>query len=487
LRLGYTTKAGIRANELELQESNHRVRLGLEVQGGQGLLLNVTEGEPKRRTPDPQDVLMAATRRWRAWFAAAPEVEEPLRAQYYFAWWVLGVNLIALRFCPHYQGVVPSKLGYVGVWHWDAYFHALALRHVDMRLAKDQFRILLEHQLASGMIPDVVHDGGVLAFSSDMVAGDAANSLKYVGADSVLGRRMMQTPITKPPLTAWASWKLYEFDGDVDFITEIYDRSVRSQAWWFRENDVDGNGLPEYQHPYSSGIDDSPLWDEGPPVESPDLSSYLALQYDHLAKLALVLDKGDEAARWRRQAEGLVERLIRLRWDEEAGLFWASRLGKRVGVRTPFNLYPLITGRLPRAVADKVVATLTDETQFWSRHPVPTVALDDPRFDPERMWRGPMWLNPNYLLIDGLFRAGYPEVADSLRRRTLDLITRDGGDMNEYYNPLSGAKPPGATTMFGWTAALFIDLAVAAAWDGDVDADPVAPSKDAHREDIQTS
>lgn len=98
-----------------------------------------------------------------------------------------------------------------------------------------------------------------------------------------------------------------------------------------------------------------------------------------------------------------------------------------------------------------------------------------------------LWLNPNYLLIDGLFRAGYPEVADSLRRRTLDLITRDGGDMNEYYNPLSGAKPPGATTMFGWTAALFIDLAVAAAWDGDVDADPVAPSKDAHREDIQTS
>lgn len=114
-----------------------------------------------------------------------------------------------------------------------------------------------------------------------------------------------------------------------------------------------------------------------------------------------------------------------------------------------------------RLVAARLVAALTDPRRFWSRWPVPTVALDDPAYDPEAMWRGPVWLNVNYLLIDGLARAGYGDLA---RERTLELIL-NGGGLYEYYHPQSGAKPPRATEMFGWTAALFIDLALAASND----------------------
>ena len=56
---------------------------------------------------------------------------------------------------------------------------------------------------------------------------------------------------------------------------EIYEPIVRWNSWWFTMNDQDRNGLCEYQHPFSSGLDDSPLWDEGMPVESPDLNTYL--------------------------------------------------------------------------------------------------------------------------------------------------------------------------------------------------------------------
>jgi glycogen debranching enzyme len=108
------------------------------------------------------------------------------------------------------------------------------------------------------------------------------------------------------------------------------------------------------------------------------------------------------------------------------------------------------------------VAELTDERQFWSRYPVPTVALNDPKYNPNQMWRGPAWVNVNYLLIEGLQRSGYAEVAGELRRRTLDLM-RGRDDIYEYYHPETGENPPLAASTFGWSSAMFIDLAIQAA------------------------
>jgi len=77
------------------------------------------------------------------------------------------------------------------------------------------------------------------------------------------------------------------------------------------------------------------------------------------------------------------------------------------------------------------------------------------------MWRGPTWVNVNYLLIEGLQRSGYPDLARELRRRTLALL---GGqdDIYEYYDPETGANPPKAASTFGWSSAVFIDLAIQA-------------------------
>lgn len=164
---------------------------------------------------------------------------------------------------------------------------------------------------------------------------------------------------------------------------------------------------------------------------------------------------------WARRADVIVERMMDVLWDEEAGLFWARRSGKRIEVRTPFNLFPLLTGRLSPAIADRLVAHLAAPREFWSRYPVPTVALDDPKFDAWQMWRGPTWVNVNYLLIEGLARAGYADLAQELRRRTLDLIAGQD-DIYEYYHPVTGENPPKAASIFGWSAAVYIDLAIQA-------------------------
>ena len=197
------------------------------------------------------------------------------------------------------------------------------------------------------------------------------------------------------------------------------------------------------------------------PVTSPDLNTYLCLQQKALSKIARVIGAEEDAAMWARRADEIVERMMDVLWDEEAGLFWARRAGQSIEVRTPFNLFPLLTGRLSPAVADRLVAHLAAPAEFWSRYPVPTVALDDPKFDAWQMWRGPTWVNVNYLLIEGLARAGYAELAHELRRRTLDLIAGQD-DIYEYYHPVTGENPPKAASIFGWSAAVYIDLAIQA-------------------------
>ncbi len=120
---------------------------------------------------------------------------------------------------------------------------------------------------------------------------------------------------------------------------------------------------------------------------------------------------------------------------------------------------PLLTGRLPERIVDRIVAALADPRRFGAAWSVPTVALGDPDFSPDRMWRGPVWVNTNALVVEGLRASGHPELARELAERTVALVVHGGGP-HEYFNPMTGEKAATATTAFGWSAALFIDLAV---------------------------
>ena len=451
--VSYATDAAPVRNEIDsANDGSAGVRCIVDAHPGAGIALRVSPTpEASLAVPPASAAIAAAERAWREWFAAVPAVAEPYRAHYAYAWWIMRVNLFRPRLDPTREGVVPSKMRYVGIWNWDSYFHAIALRHADVRLAQDQIRIFLDHQLPTGMLPDVIHDGGVVARTTELPAWVAAGGeLPFAEFD-----------LTKPPLTAWAARKVYAVDHDRAFLAAVYEPIARSHRWWLDHCDRDGDGLYEYYHPYSSGMDDSPLWDGGPPVEAPELTAYLGLQSDELARMADALGRSDEARRWREEAAALATRLVALRWDDAAGLFWSTRASRRIAIRTPFNLMPLITGRLPAAIADRLVAALRDERRFWPRYPVPTVALDDPTYDPWTMWRGPVWMSINYLLIDALDRAGFGQVATELRHRTLALgLGQD--DFWEYYHPETGEAPPRAFPVFGWSAAVFIDLAISA-------------------------
>lgn len=375
--------------------------------------------------------------RWKKWFDSVPDVNETYREKYAYAWWVMANNLISPMGYVTREAMMPTKAFYVGVWLWDSALHAIAYRHIDPELARDQIRVMLAHQSADGMLPDAIFDEGIVSEIDHPFHGR----------------------VTKPPILAWAALKIHETDPNLDFLKEIYAPLKRCNAWWFKSNDDDGDGIVQYTHPYSSGLDDSPLWDHGMPVESPDINTYLTIQMDSLAMIAEQLGKPQEAQKWRKKAKALAKRMIQHLWDEKAGLFQALHNGQPIPVLTPLNLYPLWTGQLPDKITKRLLAHLTDPAEFWGSFGLPTTAFNDPAYNPEKMWRGPVWANINYFFVEALQKIGEHQLAVELRDKTLHVIASQPG-VREYYNSQTGEPPASAVPIFGWSAAVFIDLAL---------------------------
>jgi glycogen debranching enzyme len=384
-------------------------------------------------------ILEMSENRWNAWFRRVPPVDERYLPMYGYAWWVMGNNLISPLGEVTYEAMMPSKINYVGLWLWDSAMHALAYRHADPEMARNQIRAVLAHQLPNGMLPDAIYDEG-LVFSID---------------HPIIGY------VTKPPILAWAALKLHETDPDVNFIREIYPSLVRFNAWWFSMNDDDSDGLVQYTHPYSSGLDDSPLWDYGMPVESPDINTYICLQMEAFGRFAEILGQQSEADMWHRRRIAMLRRMVKDMWDEEQGLFWALKDEEPLKVLTPFNLYPLWTGLLPEMMNKRLLQHLMNPAEFAGPFAIPTVARNDPHYDPETMWRGPVWANINYFFIEALEKVGRHELASKLTQHTLNLIAAQT-DIYEFYNAETGKPPVKAANIFGWTAAVYIDLAIRA-------------------------
>jgi glycogen debranching enzyme len=124
---------------------------------------------------------------------------------------------------------------------------------------------------------------------------------------------------------------------------------------------------------------------------------------------------------------------------------------------TPFNFLPLWTNLLKQDPVESMTARLEPGNIFWGQYPLSTVSRKSSKYDPETMWRGPVWININYLFIEAFRVLGKHDQASRLKEATLTLVNRGPG-MFEYYNPETGLPPEKAAPAFGWTAALFIDL-----------------------------
>lgn len=343
-----------------------------------------------------------------------------------------------------HAGVIPSPFAYRGFWAWDSWKHARALSLFEPELARDQVRAMFDFQLDDGMVPDTV--------MVDPRTNNRAN--------------------TKPPLAAWAVHGIYTATNDREFVAEMAPALLRYDAFWEKRRH---EGAPLYswggaggtEARWESGWDNATRFDGVTMIPagdhllmntlSVDLNAYLCRDKRLLAELCALVERESDAARLRTEADAIAAALGAWLFDEERGAFfdvtWPDRT--RVPALTAATWAPLWCGLATIDQAARVAAHMADETEFFTPLPLPTVARDDPGFDPDGYWRGAVWIDQAAMGVEALFAYGFLREA----RQALGALLAGLGRHDtfyECYHPIDGRPAAGirpAVGQFAWTAA----------------------------------
>jgi len=349
------------------------------------------------------------------------------------------------------RGTFPCRFSYEGFWIWDSAFQALGFAEWDLGLAKDNIRVMLRNQRGDGGLP--------------MLHPDAAVSS------------------AQPPLLTWAAMEIYAKerpenpDGARGFVTEVYPKLALWNRWWFSHRDKNGNGLAEWGNNLESGWDDSPRWDNvdgsagwdndygSALYEAVDLNAYLILDLRSLGQMAAVLGLPEEARGWDEAASALARRVVEVLYDPKSNLFFDTNYvtGEHRKVLTPASFLPLWAGvPLPEARAhDMIKLYLLSGEHFFGTFPFPSVCCQEATHDAggrSGYWRGPIWLNIAYFMIQTLAWHGFKDEARQSARKILEMVARAG--IHENYNSQTGEPGDNSRMDFSWSAALAVAIAL---------------------------
>jgi len=243
---------------------------------------------------------------------------------------------------------------------------------------------------------------------------------------------------------------------DVALARRLLPALRRNTAWWQTQRGSH-RGLVVGAGPMEAGWDDTPRFDGGP-VIAVDLNAYLLLQMRACAELAAL--GGEDSSADLRAAKSFATLIADQLFDRERGLFFDRSVatGEFVRLETPACFLPLLAGVAPPASQPRQIIRehLLNPQKFFGPFPFPSVAYDEPSYQPGKWWRGPVWLPVAYLMLEVLAAHGFHEERKEAGRRLLAMLTADG-NLRELFNSRTGEGL--GSHQQGWTAAIALRLA----------------------------
>ncbi len=410
---------------------------------------------------------------------------------------------------------IPTSKLYPFQWMWDSGFVSLGTSTYNIKMSLQEIKKMFSGQWENGMIPHILfHSENEKTYFPNF---DFWNSAVNAGAPS----SPKSSGITQPAVFGFIledilknHWKNQEVR---DFVRHIFPKVVHYHRFLYTYRDPNREGLFFIYHPWESGRDNSPLWDEAmrsieilpgsiPPYQRRDTSiseedqrptqdkydRYVYLlelgkkyQYDgkeiaeespflmqdnmmnailiksnaSLIQIAkdLQLDAG-EVMEWQALSRSNYDHKF---WNEELGMYVAYDLRneKQVLHREIGGIVPLFANIPDETKASKINTYLEDISKrgFYL---CPSFDVDSPHFESKRYWRGPIWPQMNWMVYHGLLNYSFKETAELVKSDLITLIHKLG--FFEYFE----ARKEVVETLekgyggdnFSWTASSYIHL-----------------------------
>ena len=387
---------------------------------------------------------------------------------------------------------------YPAQWNWDSAFIALGYSYFNMEYAIEELEKLISGQWEDGMIPHILFHDNDESYFPNHKTWDCGNKVPSSG-------------ITQPPIIATIIKKIVDqnkLDKSQMKRMEIIIKKLKKYLdWFYNYRDTNKIGLAAIIHPWESGLDNSPIWDgpldkvkieENLKYERRDLnvsrSSNRPLKKDYDGYITLlnqfkknkynpskivndsmfnVIDIGFNSILIR-ATKDLVEvskkfnldftdlknkiskseeSLIKFYKDEDQSFFsYDFKNHNLIKVDAISNYFILFANLENQEINNKIIDKLkkynSQKDYFFT-----TVNPKDKNFEETRYWRGPVWINSNWIVYQGLINKD-KSISSLIKNKTLELL--ENKKFHEYYNYKTG-ECLGANN-FSWSAALYLDF-----------------------------
>lgn len=411
---------------------------------------------------------------------------------------------------------VPCKNLYPYQWKWDSGFIAIGLAHFNVDRAKIEVATLLKTQWENGFLPHIV-------FHNESNTYFPGPDYHCADLHPKASKKYKSTGMTQPPVTGFVLQELFRIAKDKNdmlrFIVQHIDKVYENHTYFYENRDPHNEGLVYIYHNWESGTDNSPIWDDifatmdSPefsferrdiehvnPSERPSKREYD--HYLHIIEIAKAYNYSDEKiaefspflvqdplfnSMLIKSNQSLIdlytlignnqEKINQLeKWQENSIRTFNDKLyNQELNAYVHYDLrnnrqleyissssFSPIFARIPNQKrVQELVSTML--VNFGSEDIYLCSSFDPThkdRFDPVKYWRGPVWINLNWMLFYGLKQYGFDLIAERIKNDSIELVEKAG--FYEYFDPRKDqykkkAKGCGGKN-FSWTAALIIDL-----------------------------
>ena len=387
---------------------------------------------------------------------------------------------------------------YPAQWNWDSAFIALGYSYFNLNFALDEISTLLSGQWKDGMVPHILfHDKNTNYYPNYSVWN--------------CGNKISSSGITQPPIMASILKKIVDKNKfnkkQKSKVIKIIQDLKRYHEWFIKFRDPNKTGLVSILHPWESGYDNSPLWDI--PMNKVKLEKNLKykrgdikvvnpkyrpldIDYDRyvtiknflkknkyntkkIYKLSLfnVVDIGFNSIFLKANKDLLIllkkfnlnfsnikkyielteTKIIKL-YNQKNNTFTCKDLKNKKKIRIPsITNYFLLYADLNNELINKKIIKSLKSYNKNEKYIFSSIKPNHQSFEEKRYWRGPVWINCNWIIYQGLKNKDklFSEV---VKQKTIKIVEKKG--FHEYYSCKSG-KPMGANN-FSWSAALYLDL-----------------------------
>lgn len=413
---------------------------------------------------------------------------------------------------------VPTDKLYPFQWNWDSGFVSLGFANFDIDAAIAEIQSLLSGQWENGMIPHII-------FHSE---NESTYFPNWDFWDTTVNAGAPQSPktsgITQPPVLGFILEKMLEkHPNDIKvqtFVKSAFPKIKKYHDFWYRYRDPKQEGLVFIFHPWESGRDNSPLWDDALELidlSKADIPAYkrrdtsiadaserpTSRQYDQYVYLMMLGKKyGYDGpgiaensefliqdslinAMLIRSNEGLIKIGKRLgldikqveEWQQQSKAAYEAKLwSDSLNTYTGYDLrqekqFPYweiggltaLFAEIPSQERSLKMKEYLDKLVEKDFSIVPSFDVWHKLFDSKRYWRGPIWPQMNWLVYHGLKAYGFDALANTAREDFIGLVQKFG--FHEYFE---AQKALAATShggyggdKFSWTASSVIDLIMA--------------------------